>query len=75
MQSILNSIFSTPVNCPFSPALIAMTLTSPCLVISPELGEIEPPIILLKVDLPEPLMPTKPITSPSCAVKLTLSRA
>ncbi len=51
---ILNSIFPTPVNCPFSPALIAMTLTSPCLVISPELGEIEPPIILLKVDLPEP---------------------
>ena len=37
-----------------------------------ELGEIEPPIILLKVDLPEPLMPTQPITSPSCAV--TLSR-
>ena len=30
----------------------------------------EPPIILLNVDLPEPLIPTRPMTSPSYAVNV-----
>ena len=75
MHNILNSIFSTPVNCPLRPALMAITLTSPCLSISPEVGDNDPPIILLNVDLPDPLMPTNPMTSPSWAVSETLSKA
>ena len=42
---------------------------------SPEEGESEPPIMLLKVDFPEPLIPTRPMTSPSCAVSETPSKA
>ena len=37
--------------------------------------ESEPPIMLLKVDFPEPLIPTRPMTSPSCAVSETPSKA
>lgn len=58
-------MFSIPVKFPFNPALIAITLTSPYFSKLPSVGGMMPPIIFDNVDLPEPLIPTSPITSPS----------
>jgi hypothetical protein len=47
----------------------------PSMRIMPPLGSVTPPMTFIKVDLPAPFSPTRPITSPGDTAKLTRSSA